>query len=318
VIEDMKAAQHGPSTAGIGLDIGGTKLAGVVIDASGSVVARVRSATPVGDGEAVVKACITAAEELLAVARSGGMTPGPIAIAMPGTIDKAGGTVVDSPVLSMRDVAMVEIGHRALGHPVTVLHDVKAAAFGELVAGAGIGQADVAYLNLGTGVSMAFVFGWKVHQGSSGTAGEIGHVLAVPDGLLCNCGRRGCLETVASGPAIARAAGQPDGRLETVAEAARQGDSRALEALAVAAEHLGRVLSDFVMVMDIGMLMVGGGVSAVGDPLLVPLQASLDRHLNDVVESVNVVSAALGGDSGVIGAAHWSRLVQNGMASHAW
>ncbi|MEO6122436.1 MAG: ROK family protein [Ilumatobacteraceae bacterium] len=310
--------QDQQSTAGIGLDIGGTKLAGVVIDPSGSVVARVRRPTPLGDGEAVIKACIQTSEELLAVARSGGLAVGPIAIAMPGTIDKMGGTIVDSPVLSMHNVPMVEITHRALGHPVTILHDVKAAAFGELVAGAGIGQADIAYLNLGTGVSMAFVFGWKVHQGSHGTAGEIGHVVAVPDGLLCNCGRRGCLETVASGPAIARAAGQPDGRLETVAEAARNGDERALTAMADAAEHLGRVLADFVMVMDVGMLMVGGGVSAVGDPLLVPLQASLDRHLADVVEQVTVVSAALGGDSGVIGAAHWSRLVHNGTASHAW
>ena len=105
-------------------------------------------------------------------------------------------------------MAIVEIAQQALGHPVTVLHDVKAAAFGELVAGAGIGQADAAYLNLGTGVSIAFVFGWQVHQGSTGTAGEIGHVVVEPDGELCNCGRRGCLETVASGPAIARAAGR--------------------------------------------------------------------------------------------------------------
>ncbi|MCU1392833.1 MAG: glucokinase [Ilumatobacteraceae bacterium] len=304
--------------AGIGLDIGGTKLAGVVIDPSGAIVARTRRDTPRGDGDAVIAACIESAAELLAVARSGGLAVGPIAIAMPGTIDTAGGTVEDSPVLSMHDVPMVEIAQRALGHPLTVLHDVKAAAFGELVAGAGIGQADVAYLNLGTGVSMAFAFGWKVHQGSTGTAGEIGHVNAVPNGPLCNCGRRGCLEMVASGPAIARAAGQTDGKLETVAEAARQGDQRALAALGEAAEHLGRILADFLMVMDVGMLMVGGGVSGVGAPLLDPLQASLDKHLNDVVESVSVVSAALGGDSGVIGAAHWSRLVHNGQAFHAW
>lgn len=309
---------EGITSSGIGLDVGGTKLAGAVVDPSGSVVARDRRATPRGDGEAVVKACVQSAEHLLSVARSGGLVAGPIAIAMPGTIDRATGTVVDSPVLSMRNVPMVEIAQQALGHPVTVLHDVKAAAFGELVAGAGIGQADAAYLNLGTGVSMAFVFGWKVHQGSSGTAGEIGHVVVEPDGALCNCGRRGCLETVASGPAIARAAGQSDGRLETVAEAARHGDARAIEALHQAAEHLGRVLADFAMVMDVGLLMVGGGVSAVGPSLLEPLQASLDRHLGDVVESVKVVPAAMGADSGVIGAAHWSRLTHNGGTSHSW
>src|SRR5262245_23871391 len=135
--------------AGVGIDIGGTKLAGVVIDPSGSVVARVRYATPRDDGEATAKVIVQAAEELLAVARSGGLAVGPVAIAMPGTIDKSNGTVVDSPVLDMRDVPMVEIAQRALGHPVTILHDVKAAAFGELVVGAGIGQADAAYLNLG-------------------------------------------------------------------------------------------------------------------------------------------------------------------------
>lgn len=309
---------EGLTSSGIGLDIGGTKIAGAVIDPSGSVVARDRRDTPHGDGEAVVKVCIQSAEYLLTVARSGGLLPGPIALAMPGTIDGRTGTVVDSPVLSMQRVPVVEIAQQALGHPVTVLHDVKAAAFGELVAGAGIGKADAAYLNLGTGVSIAFVFGWKVHQGSSGTAGEIGHVVVEPDGLPCNCGRRGCLETVASGPAIARAAGQADGRLETVAEAARSGDARAVEAFARAAEYLGRVLADFAMVMDVGLLMVGGGVSEVGAPLLAPLQESLDHHLADVVETVTVVPAAMGADSGVFGAAHWSRLVHNGGTSHTW
>lgn len=315
----MRSAHADVITAsGIGLDIGGTKLSGALIDPSGSVVARDRAATPHGDGEQVVAACIKSAAHLLSLARSAGLEPGPIAIAMPGTIDRGTGTVIDSPVLSMAKVPMVEIAQQALGHPVTVLHDVKAAAFGELVAGAGIGQADAAYLNLGTGVSIAFVFGWKVHQGSTGTAGEIGHVVVDPDGQRCNCGRRGCLETIASGPAIARAAGQADGRLETVAEAARNGDARAIEAFTRAAESLGRVLADFAMVMDVGLLMVGGGVSEVGAPLLDPLQESLNRHLDDVVESIKVVPAAMGADSGVYGAAHWSRLVHNGGTSHSW
>lgn len=304
--------------AGIGIDVGGTKISGVVIDPLGSIVARTRRPTPAGNGQAVLEACIGTAAELLATARAVRLAVGPVAVAMPGTIDNARGVVLDAPVLSMQDVPVVELAHRELGHPVTVLHDVKAAAFGELMAGAGIGQADVAYLNLGTGLSIAFVFGWKIYQGASGTAGEIGHVGAVPDGELCNCGRRGCLETVASGPAIARIAGHADGRLEAVASAARQGDPRALEALRTAADHLGRVLADFAMVLDVGFLMVGGGVSAVGPLLLDPLQAALDRELHDVVQSVRVVGASLGSDSGVIGAAHWSRLAQDGHGSHAW
>ena len=91
-----------------------------------------------------------------------------------------------------------------------------------------------------------------------------------------------------------------------------------IEAFARAAEYLGQVLADFAMVMDISLLMVGGGVSEVGPALLGPLQESLDRHLDDVVESVTVLPAAMGADSGVIGAAHWSRLVHNGGTSHSW
>jgi glucokinase len=233
----------------------------VVIDPSGSVVARVRRPDAAAGGQAVVEACVESAEELLAAARSGGLAVGPIAIAMPGTIDKAGGVVIDAPVLSMRDVPIVEIAHRAVGHPVTVLHDVKAAAFGELVAGAGIGQADVAYLNLGTGVSMAFVFGWKVHQGSSGTAGRDRARGRRPGRAALQLrsarlpGDRGLR------PGHRPGGGTADGRLESVAEAARRGDERAVSALNEAAEHIGRVLGDFMMVMDVGTLMVGGGVS---------------------------------------------------------
>jgi glucokinase len=306
-----------PASGGLGIDVGGTKISGVVIDAIGSVVARTRRSTPRGD-DAVLRACVQVASELHAVARSGGLAVGPIAIAMPGTIDSRNGVIVDAPVLGLHDVPIVELAQRELGHPVTVLHDVKAAAFGELMAGAGVGQADIAYLNVGTGLSMAFVFGWKIHQGAGGTAGEIGHVVADPAGAMCNCGRRGCLETIASGPAIARRAGQDDGRLEAVAAAARRGDKLAVAAFQDAASHLARVLANFVMVLDLSVVMVGGGVSSVGAPFLTPLSAALDRELVDVVQGARIAPAALGGDSGVIGAAHWSRLAQDGRGSHAW
>ncbi len=313
-----RASDSRQVTGGLGIDVGGTKISGVVIDPLGSVVARTRRPTPRDGGDAVLQACTSMAADLLSTARAGGLTMGPVAIALPGTIDGRNGIVVDSPVLGMRALPLVELAHDELGHPVTVLHDVKAAAFGELMAGAGVGQADIAYLNVGTGLSMAFVFGWKIHQGAGGTAGEIGHVVAEPDGQVCNCGRRGCLETVASGPAIARRAGQADGRLEAVAEAARRGDPRAHEAFLVAGEHLAHVLADFVMVLDLSVVMVGGGVTSVGAPFLDPLRLALDRELSDVVQSARIVPAALGGDSGVIGAAHWSRLAQDGRGSHAW
>jgi len=306
------------ASAGIGIDVGGSKIAGVVIEPSGSVVARLRVATPAEGGLAVSDTCVEVASELLTVARSGGLAVGPVVLGMPGTIDSVSGIVKDSPVLKMTDHEIVAHVQGAVGHPATVIHDVKAAAFGELMAGAGIGQADVAYLNLGTGVSMAFVFDWEVHRGVKGLAGEIGHVQAVIDGLPCSCGRIGCLETVASGPAIARAAGLPSGGVEAVAVAAAQGDPQAGVALSEAAEHLGRVLSDYMMVLDLQLLMVGGGVSAVGPLLLDRLQEAMDRRLDDVAASVRVVPAALGAESGVLGAAHRSRLLRDDRRSARW
>jgi glucokinase len=165
---------------------------------------------------------------------------------------------------------------------------------------------------------MAFVFDWEVHRGVKGLAGEIGHVRAVPDGVRCNCGRSGCLETVASGPAIARAAGLDGRGVKAVAAAAAEGDTRAASAITDAAAHLGRVLSDYMMVLDLQLLMVGGGVSAVGPLLLDRLQEVIDDSLQDVAATVRVVPAALGTESGVLGAAHRSRLLRDDRRSTRW
>lgn len=305
------------SSAGIGIDVGGSKIAGFVIEPSGSVVARTRIDTPAEGGMTVAQACLEMARDLLAVARSGGLSVGPVVLAMPGTIDSTSGIVLDSPVLKIVSLGIVEYIQNAIGHPITVVHDVKAAAFGELMAGAGIGQADVAYLNVGTGVSMAFVFDWEVHRGVSGIAGEIGHVQAVADGERCNCGRYGCLETVASGPAIVRSAPEYGG-LIALGSAAQRNEPAALAALSKAADHLGRVLSDYMMVLDLQVLMVGGGVSNIGPPLLRPLQNAFDAHLSDVAATVRVVPAALGAESGVLGAAHRSRLLRDDRRSSRW
>jgi glucokinase len=309
---------HRPASAGIGIDVGGTKIAGVVIEPSGSVVARSRTETPRTGDVAVAEACVEMATGLLQVAASGGLAVGPLVLAMPGSVDSVSGVVEDAPMLGMSKYGVVEHVQNRVGHPTTVIHDVKAAAFGELMAGAGIGQADVAYLNLGTGVSMAFVFDWEVHKGVRGLAGEIGHVQAVPDGLPCSCGRRGCLETVASGPAIARSVPHIAGGVEEIGAAARDGDELARAALASAADHLGRTLADYMMVLDLQVLMVGGGVSNVGPVLLGPLQAAFDHYLSDVAAAVRVVPAALGGDSGVLGAAHRSRLLRDDRRSARW
>lgn len=305
-------------SGGVGIDVGGSKIAGVVIESSGSVVARKRVPTPREGGDAVVEACTAVASELLELAGAGGIAVGPLVIGMPGTVDSVRGVVRDSPVLKMVDCEVVAEVQSAVGHPTTVVHDVKAAAFGELMAGAGIGQADVAYLNIGTGVSMSFVFDWQVHRGVNGLAGEIGHVQATPDGVLCNCGRYGCLETVASGPAIARAAGIAAGGVEAVAAAAASGDERAVNAIQGAAGHLGRVLADYLTVLDLQLLMVGGGVSEVGPLLLDGIQRAIDVQLADVEATVRVVPAALGAESGVLGAAHRSRLLRDDRRTTRW
>jgi glucokinase len=249
------------------------------------------------------------AEVALETAASFGR-PASAALALPGHFDAASGTGVLLPNLPGEWVGRAIAGPVAarLGLPVALVNDVRALTLAELRLGAGRGARDLVCVALGTGVGGGVAIGGALHLGT-GHAGEIGHTTVDPDGPLCGCGNRGCLDRMASAAAIAADAGRA-----TVAEAAaaaQGGDPTAIAAFARAGERVGRVLAGAVVLLWPERVVVGGGVAAAGEVLLGPLRAELRRRACVApVADLPVVPAQLGAHAGAVGAALWGAEVE--------
>jgi glucokinase len=290
----------GAVTVHLGLDLGGTNIKAAVVDSSLRVLATDLVPTRAADGPDVVLERVAELGRAIA-ARFG--EPASAGLALPGHFDAAAGTGSLLPNL-LGDWAGRPIAGpvgESLGLPVTLVNDVRALTLAELRLGAGRGARDLVCIALGTGVGGGVVIGGRLHLGL-GHAGEIGHTTVDPDGPLCGCGNRGCLDRMASAQAIAAAAGQAD--VATAAEAARGGDPVARAAFERAGEYVGRVLAGAVVLLWPERVVVGGGVADAGELLLEPLRAELRRRAC-VAPEIPVVRAALGPHAGAVGAALW-------------
>lgn len=270
----------------VGLDVGGTKTEAVALDDAGVVVARVRRATTFGpDG---VIATILASVEEVGVQAGGIVTS--VGIGMPGQIVPGSGTISHAVNLGVRSLDVAAVVGGALGVPVDVENEVKAAALGAAVLRAAAdpavsgAQPALAYLNLGTGVAAGVVAGGALWRGSRGAAGEIGHLSVDPEGPRCRCGQRGCIEALAGGRAIAERWGRPvalpvadvfDAAEGTIPGGAERARARALrDDLVRGVAAAVRVL---VLTADVDVVVLGGGLTALGDRLVAPVQAALRR-----------------------------------------
>ena len=284
----------------LGLDLGGTNIKAAVVDSSLRVLATETCPTRAGDGEEAVL------ERVASVGRavvSPFGEPASAGLALPGHFDAATGAGSLLPNL-LGDWAGRPIAGpvgASLGVPVTLVNDVRALTLAELRLGAGRGAADLVCIALGTGVGGGVVIGGRLHLGL-GHAGEIGHTTVDPDGPLCGCGNRGCLDRMASAQSIAAAAGRAD--VAEAASAAQAGDRVALAAFARAGEYVGRVLAGAVVLLWPERVVVGGGVADAGPLLLDPLRAELRRRAC-VAPEIPVVPAELGPVAGAVGAALW-------------
>ena len=274
-----------------GLDIGGTKVLGVLVDADARVLHEVRLPTAKGcDG--VVASAAAAIEQLAQAAALPVTGLVAVGIGVPGVVDPTTGQVRHAVNLGIDgSVALASLlSARLSGVTVRIDNDLNAAALGAAhlsrgpaLAGAAAdtrGVPDLAYLALGTGVAAGLVLDGAVRRGAMGAAGEIGHIPVVADGLACPCGQRGCLERYASGAAIDAAWPSRTGRPAPAElfEAAQAGDPEAVlirDAFAAAVAAAVRLL---VLTCDVGRVVIGGGVSAVGAPLLEAVQAALRQQ----------------------------------------
>jgi glucokinase len=280
----------------IGIDVGGTKMACVVTDADDRVLYR----------DVVPTESRRLAAQLVEVAR-GAMAKNAgiaaIGVAVPGQVEPATGTVELAVNLGGGDADLGSKVKAATGLPCFVEHDARAAATWVYERHAPSERArdrdDLAYLSLGTGIAAGIVLDGQPLRGESGLAGEVGHAFAEPDGAQCACGLRGCLETVASGPAIARKAREAVASGETttltdkstaadVFAAAAAGDRAAERITAVVSAHLARAIRGLVLTLGVRRVVIGGGVAASGDGLLAPLTKAIneERRVSRLVESV--------------------------------
>ncbi len=270
-----------------GLDVGGSKTDAVAVAPDGAIVARVRRATGWGP-DAVTRTIVDAVRELADAAGVDPSTAASIGIGTPGQI--AGGTLVTHAVnLGVERLDLAAAVAPVFGVPVRVENDVKAAARGAYALHGGDGT--VAYLNLGTGVAAGFVRGGVLWRGARGTAGEVGHISIDPAGPLCRCGQHGCIEVFAGGGAIAARWGRGGALpVRDVFDAADAGDAEATvlrDGLAFGVAAAVRLL---VLTVDVDAVVLGGGVSALGDRMLSLVVAELEAG---AVASAFVRSLAL-------------------------
>ncbi len=270
----------------MGIDIGGTKTAALVVDSDDHVLGRAERPT---DRRAPVRVAVDAAMAALAAAAVPNGTLKAVGVAVPGDVDPQTGVVRLAVNLDARDLPLGESLARALGVPCFVDHDARAAA-AWLAARPGA-TGDLAYLSIGTGIAAGVVLDGQTLMGDNGLAGEIGHCVADPDGPMCPCGLRGCLEVMASGPAVARAANEAldageasalcdrstDGPLTAadVYAAAEQGDPLALRVTDVAAGAIARAVRSLVLSYGVATVVVGGGPSRAGVSFTRPLMDHL-------------------------------------------
>ena len=303
------SADGAGASAFIGLDIGNTRLTGCAATAEGALVWWRETPAPSDRGaEAAVPILIGLAQDARKAAVDAGHHVAGVGLGFGGPVDydrQLTRQSFHSP--GWDGLALAELFEGELGLPASLDNDANAGGLGEALFGAARGRTSSLYVNVGTGIGGAVTLAGDVLRGATGSAGEIGHVVVDADGPKCNCGKRGCIEAIASGTGIARAAARAgrDGLSgREVVDAARAGEALCAEIVTRSAEALGLVIANAASVLDPEIVVLGGGVPEAGEIWLAPLRASFRRNaVAPIAERTQIVTAGLGYHAGVLGAA---------------
>ncbi|MEU6312611.1 ROK family protein [Streptomyces sp. NPDC047014] len=316
------------------IDIGGTKIAGALVCPDGTMTGTTRRPTPRGtDAEAVMAAVAEVVADLSASPLWGSAVR--CGIGSAGPVDTSRGTVSPVNIGAWRDFPVqervaAELAARGAGLPTVLAGDGVAMTAAEHWLGAARGHANALCMVVSTGVGGGLILNNQLHPGPTGNAGHIGHMSVAFDGEPCVCGGRGCVESLASGTAIARwaleqgwtpaaredAPGAPDATAAGVAAAAEQGDPVALAAYDRAGRALAAAIAATATLVETDIAVVGGGVAAAGDTLFGPIRAHLAQYATlGFVSGLRVVPASLGTHAGLIGAAAAAAMLLPGPTS---
>ena len=309
----------------IGIDVGGTKVLGGVVDEAGKVLTTARKDTPRQGGSALTQTIADVAKELLqqhSVASVG--------VSAAGFVSSDRKTMLATP--NIADWNGVDLDHqltKLIGLPVVIENDANAAAWGEAKFGAGKNQDHMMMLTVGTGIGGGIVVNGALYRGAFGIAAEFGHMRVVPEGHICGCGARGCFEQYASGNALLRHAREAinaspevarnllsrgDGTVagltgQAITDAARDGDPVALAAFNTTGQWLGAGIASLAVLLDPACVVIGGGVIDAGEILLKPTRESLERNMPFAGKHPypQIIAAQLGNEAGLVGVADLAR-----------
>jgi glucokinase len=299
----------------LAIDIGGTKLAAALVDGEGTVLRRAEAPTPAvraEDEAAVARALIELAAEVC-----GEQRPRAVGLASAGPLDLVAGTASPVNIPSWRAFPLRDtVAEAFAGAETVLLGDAVAAAVGEHWRGAGRGSEAMLGIVVSTGVGGGLVLDGRVYSGPTGNAGHFGHLPTDLEPVRCACGMTGCVEALASGPSMVRWARRQGWRPEqaeadarTLSQDAHAGDELALAAFDRAADALACGIVGAAALLDLDLVVIGGGVAAAGAVLLDPLRAHLRRRASlGFVQRVKALFGTLGRDAGLIGAARCAHL----------
>jgi len=317
---DPNVAPFGSVRVYASIDLGGTNIHAALARADGTILADRKEPTQSHEGpEAVVRRMIRMIRRL---AEQASATPAALGIGVPGLVDVASGTTRFLPNLptQWRGVPVREQMEAALELPVMLLNDARTATLGEMVFGHGRSVSDLVFFTLGTGVGGGVVLNGRLRLGPLNGAGELGHQTVDPHGLPCGCGSRGCLETVASGPALAaegirlllsgnaprlhEICGGDLNRVSaaTVGQAAREGDAMVRLAIERMGSWIGLAAANLVSALHPEMIVLGGGVAQLGEALLEPVRRTLHARVGMFpTDDIQVRSSQLADHAGILG-----------------
>lgn len=307
----------------VGVDLGGTTTKLAFLNQNGDILQKWEIATDISEqGKNITTNIATAISEKLKELREREERLLGIGIGAPGPVNVETGVIYEAINLGWTNYPLRDLLAETTGLPVAVDNDANMAALGEMWKGAGNGAKDLVCVTLGTGVGGGVIANGSIVQGVSGAAGEFGHVIVeMEDGAVCNCGLRGCLETVASATGIVRLAMRKldnyedsqlahifrqDGHItaKDVADCAKQGDQYAQSVFDRVSFYLGYVLANVANTVNPDKIVIGGGVSKAGDILLNNVCKYFQQFtFSRVRKSTKLAIATLGNDAGVIGAA---------------
>ena len=310
----------------VGIDIGGTKVLGGVVDETGALIKRARRDTPAEGGVALTQAIADVALELMKDSEIES-----VGVSVAAFISADRKTILATP--NIKDWNGVNLDYELtsrIGLPVVIENDANSAAWGEFKFGAGRGKENILMLTVGTGIGGGIVVNSNLLRGSFGIAAEIGHLRIVPNGLLCGCGAYGCFEQYGSGTALLRHAREAiqahpdrasnilnrgDGSIEgvkgsAITEAARDGDELALSIFETTGDYIGAGIASLAVILDPEAVVIGGGVIDAGDILLNPIRTGMEKYMPFAGKHPHpqIIGAQLGNEAGLVGVADLARI----------